>query len=239
MATSGTTSFNPALGQLAGYALGHVGVRRTAILQEHLADAYMAANLVQQDWSNDQPLLWDVDLQSVALTQGQQTVTCPADTIMVADAYIQTSPGAGTVNNKIIFAVGRSEWASYPNPLQQAPPTTFWFDRLITPTINLYPVPDQNGPYQLFYYRFKQNEDAVIGNQTQVAVPPRWLMAYADAIALELSFTYAPDKSAGLALKLNGNGSTIEGSYTRARRAEREVVPIYIQPGLSFYYDNG
>ena len=193
--------------------------------------------MVLQDWSNEQPLLWDIDLQSVTLTQGQQTVTCPSDTVIVTDAYIQTNVGSGQINNKIIFGVGRSEWASYPNPLQQAPPTTFWFDRTLTPTINLYPVPDGNGPYTLFYYRFKQSQDAVISNQTQLAIPPRWLMAFTDALALELSLTYAPQAAQALALKLNGNGTTIEGSYTRARRAERENVNIYMSPGLSFYYE--
>jgi len=193
--------------------------------------------MVLQDWSNDQPLLWDIDLQSVTLTQGQQTVTCPSDTVIVTDAYIQTNVGSGQVNNKIIFGVGRSEWASYPNPLQQAPPTTFWFDRTLTPSINLYPVPDGNGPYTLFYYRFKQSQDAVLANQTQLAIPPRWLMAFTDALALELSLTYSPQASQALALKLNGNGTTIEGSYTRARRAERENVNIYMSPGLSFYYE--
>lgn len=189
----------------------------------------MAANLVQQDWSNDQPLLWDLDLQSVALTQGQQTVTCPTDTILVTDTYIQTNVGNGTVNNKIIFPVSRTEFASFPNPLTQAPPTTFWFDRQLTPTINLYPVPDGNGPYTLFYYRFKQNEDAAVTNQTQLSIPPRWLMAFADALAVELSYTYAPTASAALTAKATA-------TYTRARIAEREDVDIYIQPGLSFYY---
>lgn len=206
-------------------------MRRTAILQEHLADAYMAANLVLQDWSNDQPLLWDIALTSVVLTQGQQVVTCPADTIVVTDAYIQTDVGNGVVNNKIIFSVGRSEWASYPNPLMQAPPTTFWFDRTLVPTINLYPVPDGNGPYTLFYYRFKQSEDAVINNQTQLAIPPRWLMAFSDALAVELSYTYAPAASAALDKKA-------KETYARARIAERENVDIYIQPGLSFYFSN-
>lgn len=196
----------------------------------------MAANLIQMDWGNDQPLLWDLDLQSVTLTQGQQTVTCPSDTILVTDAYIQTNVAQGTVDNKIIFSVGRSEFASYPNPLTQAPPTTFWFNRQIDPIINLYPVPDGNGPYTLFYYRFKQNPDAVVTNGLQLTIPPRWLMAFTDALALELSYTYAPAETEKLAMKLNGNGGTIQGSYTRARIAEREDVPIYLQPGLSFYY---
>jgi len=50
--------------------------------------------------------------------------------------------------------------------------------------------------------------------------------------------TYAPSRAEELAIKLNGNGTNIEGSYTRARRAEREVVPIYLSPGLSSYFES-
>lgn len=231
------------------------------MLQEHLTDAYMAANLVLQDWNNDQPLLWNVDLQHVALAQGQQVVVCPPNTVVVTDAYIQTQiqglatdetgtpmtdetgallySGAGGVpfvNNRVIFSVGRSEFASYPNPLQQAFPTTYWFDRTMPPSIHLYPVPDADQTYFLYYWRFIQSQDAALAGGLQLAIPPRWMMAFSDALALELSFTYAPDKSAGLAMKLNGNGGNIIGSYQRARIAERENVPIYLSPALEFYY---
>lgn len=229
MATSGTTDFNPALGGLAAYALGRVKVRRTAILQEHLTDAYIAANLVLQDWSNDQPNLWDLELLQFSIVQGQQVITLPSNVVMVTDAYVQKPVGNGVINNRIIFPVGRSEWASYPNPLQQAQPTTYWFNRVLPPTLNLYPVPDQNGPYTLFVYALTQSEDALVTGGTQLAIPVRWMMAFADALAVELSYTYAPDMTAGLTTKA-------AGSYQRARIQEREVVDIYIAPGLSFYY---
>ena len=229
MATSGTTIFNPALGSLAVYALGRVKVRRTAVLQEHLADAYMAANLVLQDWSNDQPNLWDLHLLQFPITQGQQVVTLPANVVMVTDSYVQKPVGNGVINNRVIFPVGRSEFASYPNPFQQAQPTTYWFDRVLPPTMSLYPVPDQNGPYTLFVYVLTQSQDAVVANQTQLAIPPRWFMAFADALALELSYTYAPDMTAGLTTKA-------AASYQRASIQEREVVDIFICPRRLVYY---
>lgn len=238
MATSNIRSFNPAAGSLFVYALGHVGVRRTAVLAEHLNDAYMAGNLVLQDWSNDQPLLWDTDLVSVALAQGDQVITCPADTILVVDAYISTpTGGVGGPDDRIITGISRTEYASYPNKLRQAQPTVFWFDRGLTSTLTLYPLPDGNGPYTLNYWRFRSSQDTVIAGGLQVAIPPRWLMAYVDAVALELSFTYKPEASSTLAIKLNGGAPGIEGSYNRARRGEREDVPFFISPGLSSYFE--
>lgn len=230
MATSGVYTFDPPVGSLAAYALGRVGVRRSAIEQEHLSDAYMAANLILQGWSAQQPKLWTLDTLTFALTQGQQVVTLPENFIIVTDAYIQTQVSAGVVNNRIIFPVGRSEWISYPNPFTQAFPTIYWFNRVLPPTVNLYPVPDGNGPYTLYVFGFRQNQDSLLKGQIQAELPGRWLLAYADAIAAELAPTYAPDKYLMLAEKA-------AGSYKTVSDFEREVVPIYIAPGLSSYFD--
>jgi hypothetical protein len=230
MATSGTTSFNPPLGSLAAYALGRCDVRRTAILQEHLDDAYFAANLILQDWSNEQPQLFDLTLLSFPLTQGQQTITLPANVILVTDCYIQTPVANGITNNRVIYPIGRSEFSSYPNPLQQGWPSVYWFNRVVPPTLNLYLVPDGNLQYTLFAYAFIQSQDAQLAGQVQMAIPPRWLMAFSDAIARELSLTYAYEKFPVLSAKA-------EQSYERARTQEREVVPIYITPGLGSYYE--
>jgi hypothetical protein len=230
MATSGTTAFNPPLGSLAAYALGRCDVRRTAILQEHLEDAYIAANLILQDWSNEQPQLFDLELLSFPLVQGQQTIMLPANVILVTDCYIQTPVANGITNNRVIYPIGRSEFSSYPNPLQQGWPSVYWFNRVVPPTLNLYLVPDGNLQYTLFAYALIQSQDAQLAGQVQMAIPSRWLKAYVDAMSRDLSLTYAPEKYAAL--------EVVAGkSYDRARTQEREVVTIYVTPGLGSYYE--
>ena len=51
MSTSGTYSFNPSLGEMTLYALNLCGVRGTAILQEHMESARIAANMLLGRWS--------------------------------------------------------------------------------------------------------------------------------------------------------------------------------------------
>jgi hypothetical protein len=207
-----------------------VDVRRSAIQQEHLSDFYLACNLVQAAWGNDQPLLWNLSLLNFTLTQGQQVVTLPSNVIVVGDVYIQTQTGSAIPNNRLIYPIGRTEFASIPTPTMQAFPTSYWWDRVLPPTLNLWPVPDGTQVYTLFTYVFTQNQDAALSNGTQLAMPQRWLLALVDAAAKELSLTYAPDRFQVLSLKA-------AESYQLARTQEREIVPIYVTPGLASYFE--
>ena len=51
MTTSGTYTFNPSLGELVIYAYQNIGVRPTALLQEHMDSARMATNMMLARWS--------------------------------------------------------------------------------------------------------------------------------------------------------------------------------------------
>ena len=54
------------------YAFGLCGIRRTAILQEHMADAHIAANLLLADWSTKGVNLWQVSKITITC-QGEAT----------------------------------------------------------------------------------------------------------------------------------------------------------------------
>ena len=73
MALSGTFSFNPSMGDAVLYAYGLCGIRRAQVLQEHMVDARIAANLVLADWLNQGTNLWQVELVTQPLTQGVST----------------------------------------------------------------------------------------------------------------------------------------------------------------------
>ena len=129
----------------------------------------------------------------------------------------------------MIFPVSRSEYAAFPYKLQQSPPTTWWFDRVLPPQISIYPTPDGNGPYTLNYWAMLQDQDAVVGAATGLDIPGRFLMAFADALAAELALSYAPDKAAALDAKA-------QRSAEKARWQDREDVTFYLTPGLNAYY---
>lgn len=211
------------------FALGLCGIRRSEITRQHLADARMALNALFSSWSNDTPNLWRVDLVSEALVPGQATYDVAADTIMILDAYIRTGAGTPSQNDRIIWPISRTDYASMPNKTLEAPPTVFWFDRLLSPTITLWQTPDDQQSYLLNYYRCTVQQDADMPNGQTADIPPRWIMATLYGLAEVLALIYAPDRHDKLAMKA-------ATELTNAREQDVENTPMTLSPGLSGYY---
>ena len=225
MTTSGTYAFNPALGEIVLYAYQNIGVRPTSVLQEHMESARMATNMMLSRWSNQGVNLWAVDLITVPLVEGQSTYAVDGNTIMVLDAYTTTDSGI----DRVIMPISRTEYASYPNKAQQGFPTSYWYDRLISPTLTLWPVPDGSSATILKYYRVRQVQDANLQNGENTEIPYRWLEAFADGLAYRLARIWAPQA----AQMLKGQA---DESYQIAAIQDVETVPTYISPMLSSYF---
>jgi len=228
MTTSGTYAFNPSLGELTLYAYNVCGVRNTSLAQEHMVSARMATNLMLSRWSNQGVNLWAVDLITVPLIQDQTTYAVDGNTVMVLDAYIEINSSSQPID-RIIMPVSRTEYASYPNKEQQGFPTVFWFDRLISPTITLWPVPPATNTYTLNYYRVRQVQDSNFTSGQTVEIPYRWLEAFADGLAYRLAKIWAPPIA--VALK-----AVADESYGIAAAQDVENVAMYISPTVSGYY---
>lgn len=229
MTTSGTTFFNPAGGDLLIYAFGLCGIRRTAMTAEHMADGRMAFNLLLSSWGNKIPNLWTVDLQAFDLIPGQATYDLPADTVMILDAYIRTASGTPSQNDRVIWPLSRTEYSAMPNKTLQAPPTVFWFDRLLAPTITFWQTPDDAQTYSFQYYRAVVIQDQDLSNGQNVDIPRWWHLALAFGLAELLSMTYAPERTQGLAAKALDE-------LTKAREQDTENVPMYVMPAVRQYY---
>lgn len=225
MTTSGTYAFNPALGEIVLYAYQNIGVRPAAVLQEHMESARMATNMMLSRWSNQGVNLWAVDLVTVPLVEGQTTYAVDGNTIMVLDAYTTTDSGI----DRVIMPISRTEYASYPNKTQQGFPTSYWFDRLVSPTLTLWPVPDGSSATILKYYRVRQVQDANLQNGENVEIPYRWLEALSDGLAYRLARIWAPQMA--VALKAQA-----DESYQIAAEQDVENVNTYISPMIGGYF---
>lgn len=227
LVTSQTYDFAPSLGEVVLNAFARLQVRRTEILQTHLADARMEANLLLAKISNQQPNLWTVDLQALPLLQGVATYSVPAETVMILDAYVRY--GSPTPTDRSIYPISRSEYATFPNKTVQAFPTVYWFDRLISPTITIWQTPDGNGPYTLFYYRVRQVQDADYINGQNIEIPYLWLDAFTAGLAHRLARIYAPQ------LEMQRKADADE-AWAIAATQNVENVAMNINPGLASYF---
>lgn len=225
MTTSGTYGFNPALGEIVLYAYQNIGVRPTAVLQEHMESARMATNMMLSRWSNQGVNLWAVELRTQVLTEGVSTYAVDSNTVMVLDAYTTTGSGI----DRVIMPISRTEYASYPNKAQQGFPTSYWFDRLTSPNITLWPVPDGSSATVLKYYVVRQVQDANLSNGEKVEIPYRWLEAFADGLAYRLARIWQPQ----IAQALKGQA---DESYQIASVQDVENTPTYISPMIGGYF---
>lgn len=231
MTSSGTYNFAPSVGELVLGAYRRIQIHRSAILQEHLTDAALETNLLQIQWANLGPLLWTVDLVVVPLIAGQSVYPVDPTTVMILDAFISIPdrPGAGGFySDRIIMPLSRSEWASTPNKMGRGSVTSFWFDRLESPTITLWPVPFGTFGF-LKYYRFRNIQDAILQNQTTPQMPNLWLDAYVSGLSHRLARIYAPT--------LEGQRETdAQKAYNVASMQGVENTPLYIAPATAPYW---
>jgi hypothetical protein len=227
VSTSNSYLFNPSLGELTLYAFNLCGIRPTALLQEHMQSARMAANLLLGRWSSQGVNLWAVDLQTVPLVQGTTSYSVPPETIVILDAYITVGAGS-TAYNRLILPISRSEYASYAQPEQQGAPTTYWFDRLLSPSITLWPVPD-GSETSLSYYRLRQIQDANFTSGQNVEIPYYALEAFATGLACRLAAIWAPDKA--VALK-----AMADEAYNIFADQNVETSSVYLTPQLGSYF---
>ena len=238
MATSDTYSFNPGLGELTLYAYNLIGIRNTALLQEHMEAARMASNMLCSRWSNMGVNLWAVDLVTTALVTDQATYSVDANTVMILDAYVQNDDSGANID-RIIMPVSRTEYASYPNKEQQGFPTVYWFDRLISssrstgsagPSVTLWPVPNtDNGPQSLKYYRVRQIQDSALSSGQTVEIPYLWLEAFAYGLAMRLAQIWNPAAVAMIK-------PMADEAYQIAASQNIETAQQYISPMISGYF---
>ena len=228
MATSGTYNFNPALGEIVLYSYNLIGVRNTSVLQEHMQSARMAANMMLSRWANQGVNLWAVDLITTPLVQGVATYSVDANTVVMLDTYIETVNGSSQPIDRLILPISRTEYASYPNKEQQGFTTTYWFDRLLSPTVTLWPVPDGTTT-SLKYYRVRQIQDANLQGGQQVEIPYLWMEAFAYGLAQRLATIWAPDKM--MMLK-----PLADEAYNIAAAQNVETAQQYISPVISGYF---
>ena len=122
-----------------------------------------------------------------------------------------------------------TDFASLANPLTPGFPTSFWYNRALTPTITLWPVPDTSTTYLMSYYVYTQPQDAVLRGGGQAAVPYWWLNAYTADLAHRLSRIYAPAFEA--VRKVDR-----DEAWSIAATEDTEWVPMYIAPMVGGYW---
>lgn len=170
-----------------------------------------------------------IDANNFTISAQQEASSAASAYENNAQAYIAGSPPTGQVfNDRILWPIGRSEYATYPNKYYASPPTVQWFDRLVAPQITTYPVADGNGPYSLQLYTVRQPQDVNPTFAETPDIPYRFNAAFSAELSLALAQIYGPERID----RLEKRRDRLLG---RAQAGDVEHVPLYIAPQFGSY----
>lgn len=229
MTSSGTYGFSPGNGEIVLAAFERIQVRLPEIRQEHMSSARRELNFLMAAFSNMTPNLWKVELDTIDLVENIPTYSIPAKVVMILDSYRSINSGTSNQTNIYTTPISRTEYASYATPQTPGPPTVFWFDRTISPTVTFYPTPDGGGPYVWNYYACVQIQDANLPGGETPDVPYLWLDALVAGLAHRLSRIYAPPLEQ--IRKMDA-----QEAWAMAAAQNTENTNMSIQPAIGAYY---
>lgn len=232
MATTNTYSFAPSAADIILNAFAMIGIRRPEITQEHLEDAYMAANFLMVDFTNRSPNRWTMETQDQILAADTPTYDLTSRTLAISIAYIDTTSGS-TTTSRVIGPISAVDYAAIPNKLQEGPPTSYFLSLLTTPTVTVWPVVPSSDTtvYTLRMQTFRQNQDVQLSNGVGIDAPYRFLDSFSTGMAARLKVIYPAKAPPGVDFD-----GLYEKRFILAAQTDQEKTPLYIRPQLSGYY---
>lgn len=212
MATSGTYAFDPSVAEFVEEAFERCGIDPASLTARHARSARLSLGFLFSEWSNKGPHLWAVDQQNQLLTVSDGEYDSPAGTIAILEMVVRRS-GIDTVVSPMM----RDEYLAIPDKTTEGLPNRYYFDRSrTTPTITLWPVPE-NSTDTIYFYRMRTLQD--VGSPTYTLdIPPRWHEAVVSGLSAKLAVKYAPDRIG----PLKGEAKS---RFEEAKTEDRERAP--------------
>jgi hypothetical protein len=185
-----------------------------------LKTAKRSLNLLFADWANRGLNQWTIQQVTTTLTQGVSDITVGADTIDILSIVVRRDN-----TDYGIQRLSRDDYINIPNKTQQSRSSQWFLDRLISPVLKLWPVPD-NSTDQIIYNRLVRLDDADSATDT-LQIPFRFYPALAAGLAYYIAIKKAPDRIQLLK-------SLYEEEMQRAMDEDRDRASFNIVPSLAY-----
>ena len=223
MATSGTTSFNLDFTEIAEESWERAG--RAMRSGYDLGTARRSMNLMLIEWQNKGLNMWTIDEGQVALVKSQVTYPLPADTIDLLEHVLRTGTGSSQTD-LAMSRISVSTYATIPNKLTEGRPLQILINRLETPSVTVWPVPN-NETYTLRYWRMRRIQDAGAGIETS-DMTFRFYPALVAGLAYHIAM-----KVPELAPRIDMLKAVYDEQYNMAASEDREKATWSIVPRMS------
>lgn len=222
MSTSGTRTFDLSIAEIIEEAYERCGLEvRTGYDAE---TARRSLNLMFADWSNRGVNLWTVRSTTQALTQGTSAYTLDKLTVDILQIVLNRN---GT--DYEMDQISRANYATIPDKTTQGRPSQYYFDRRISPIINVWATPE-NSTDTLTYYYIQQMEDADY-LYNNVEAPLRFYPCMVAGLAYYMAMKRAPDR-------LQILKAVYEEEFARASDMDQDFLDLALRPSGSYLRAN-
>ena len=218
MTTSGSRAFNLDVGEVIEEAYERCGLEvRTGY---DAKTARRSLNLMFADWANRGLNLWTVNQGTINLTQGQGQETLASDIVDLLEVVLRRDSTDYTVQR-----ISRGEYVTLPDKTTQGRTSQYYFDRQITPILNLWAVPENSTDQIIYYYvRRIQDADTLVNTND---LPFRFYPCMVAGLAYYLAMKRAPDRVQMLK-------AVYEEEFQRAADEDEGRTPLKLQPSLDY-----
>lgn len=218
MTTSGTKTFELDVAEYIEEAFERCGLEaRTGY---DLRTAKRSLNLLLAEWANRGINRWTIAQTTQTVSGGVASYDLGAETIDILSAVVRRDGVDYSIER-----VSRDEFLSIPDKDTQSRVTQFYVDRQITPTLKVWPTPD-NSTDQIIFDRLVRMDDA--GAQTNtIQVPFRFYPALAAGLAYYISVKKVPQKTQLLK-------AIYEEEMLRAMEEDRDRASFTVQPSVAY-----
>ena len=152
--------------------------------------------------------------------------TTPTATIDVLDVFIRETLG-GVAPDVPITRMSRSESANISTKSSTGKPNQYLIDKQISPTITVWPAPDQNSKYDLYLNVLSRIDDADVGANT-MQIPFRFYPCLSAGLAYYIALKKAPEKVQMLK-------AVYEEEFDRALSQDEDRASFRVAPDLRGY----
>jgi len=222
MSTSGTKNFDLSIAEIIEEAYERCGLEvRTGYDAQ---TARRSLNLMFADWSNRGVNLWTVRSATQALTQGTSAYPLGKHTVDILQIVLNRD---GT--DYEMDQISRANYATIPQKTTQGRPSQYYFERKISPIINVWATPE-NSTDTLTYYYIQQMEDADY-LYNNVEAPLRFYPCLVAGLAYYMAMKRAPDR-------LQILKSVYEEEFARASDMDQDFLDLALRPSGSYLRAN-
>ena len=219
MATSNSRDFDLDVAEIIEEAYERCGLEVRTGYDARTARRSM--NLMFADWANRGLNLWTVAQATQALTSGTATYTLTSNFADLLEVIVRDSSNTDLPLTKI----SRGDYLNLTNKTTTGRPTQYFFDRQTTPTITLWPTPNDSTETLVFYYVNRIQDVDTLQNTTDA--PFRFLPCMVAGLAYYTAMKKARERVQLLKV-------VYEEEFQRAADEDEDRVSLKLQPSIQY-----